>query len=298
MAALRRVAARPALRTGALCAVLGAGAVAGILALSHSPSAPAIAPTAPIAVVATFDPPVAQFGDRVLARVVVALDAGRVKAQTLRFTDDLAPLTQLGPVDTSHSTRGRLELVTAVAPVACLASSCVASKGAARIVLPLLRASVRARDGRRLRVSAAWPTLAVRGRVTAADLASSTPPFESDTAPPTATYSLAPTTAATLLDVLAALSALAALGLGGWHLRLHARARRPQPDALERALRLTREAEGRSAPDRRRALALLGRVLGRDQRARAARTLAWSEAVPEPDELEELVSGIEEDGPR
>ncbi|MGH2849875.1 MAG: hypothetical protein ACRDLP_04600, partial [Solirubrobacteraceae bacterium] len=154
------------IRVGAVCAAVGAGAIAGLLVLSHSTSAPAIAPTAPLVVATSFDPPVAQFGDRVLARVVVAVDTSRVQPNTLRFTDDLAPLTELGPADTSRSTRGRLELVTAVVPVSCLSAPCVAAKGAARVGLPLVRVSARAPDGRTLRASAAWPTLAVRGRVT------------------------------------------------------------------------------------------------------------------------------------
>jgi hypothetical protein len=39
---------------------------------------------------------------------------------------------------------------------------------------------------------------------------------------------------------------------------------------------------------------LLGRALARDQRSDAVRRLAWSEPVPEPHELEELVTEIEQ----
>jgi hypothetical protein len=297
MGALTRVAAATWVRIAAFCALAGAGAVVGLLVLGDSASAPAIAPTAPVEVAASFDPPVVQFGDRSLARVVVALDTNVVRSQTLRFTDDLAPLTQLGPASTSRSTQGSLELVTAVVPVSCLTAACVASSGVARVGLPLVQASALERGGRSVRVSAAWPTLSVRGRVSASDLAASSPPFEADTTPPAATYRIAPATLATLLDVLAALCALAAIGLAGWQVNLLLQRRRPQPGALERALRLTREAERRPAPDRRRALALLGRALGRDQHSGAARSLAWSEPVPEPHELEELVADIEQRGP-
>jgi hypothetical protein len=297
MGALRRTAARRSLRIAALGAVVGAGALAGLLALSHGTSAPVIAPAAPVEIATSFDSPVVQFGDRVLARVVVALDTDRVQAQTLRFSADLAPLTQLGPPHTFRSTRGRLELVTAVVAVSCLSAPCGAHGGLARVGLPVVRASVRARNGRALRASAAWPTLSVRGRVTAADLAQSSPPFQGDTAPPTATYRMTPATLASLLDVLAVLSALGAIGLAAWQVGVSTRRRRPQPDALERALRLTREAENRPVPDRRRALAMLGRALGRDRRSSAARHLAWSEGAPEPCELEELVAGIEDQRP-
>lgn len=296
MGTLRRVAASASARVLGACALALACAVAVILALGGAASAPAIAPAGPVQVAASFDPPVAQFGDRIVARVVVALDPRRVRPQTLRYSDDLAPLTQLGAAHVSRSAHGSLELVTVVIPVSCLTAPCVARSGTARVGLPLVHASVMARDGRIARASAAWPELSIRGRVSASDLSPSSPPFEADTAPPAATYRIAPATLAALLDVLAALTALGAIALGGWEAHRRIRRRRPQPTVLERALRLTREAERRPAPDRRRALALLGRALDPDRRSDAARRLAWSEPVPEPDELEELVSDVEHGG--
>jgi hypothetical protein len=291
---LTRIAAATSARIAGICGLAVAGAVAVLLALGHSASAPAVAPTAPVAVAASFDPPVAQFGDRILARVVVALDTRRVRPQTLRLTDDLAPLTQLGAARTSRLTQGSLELVTVVLPVSCLTAPCVARSGVAQVGLTLVHASVLARDGRIARASAGWPTLSVRGRVTASDLAARTPPFEADTTPPASTYRIAPGTLGTLLNLLAVLCALGAIVFAGWEAHLRIERRRRQPTALERALRLTREAERRPAPDRRRALALLGRALARDQRSGAVRRLAWSEPVPEPHELEELVTDIEQ----
>jgi hypothetical protein len=270
------------------------GAFAGILALSHSVSTPAIAPTAPVEVAANFDSAFVQFGDRITARVVVALDTRLVRTQTLRITDDLAPLTQLGPARTSRSTQGNLELVTVAVPVACITAPCVASSGKARVSLPLVQASALGRGGRTAHASAHWPALSVRGRVTKSDLAPSTPPFEADTAPPAATYRIAPATLPTLLDVLAALFAFSAIGLAAREVHMRLRRQRPRPGALEHALRLTRQAERRPAADRRRALALLSRALGGDRHSGAARRLAWSETTPEPDELEELVSEIEQ----
>jgi hypothetical protein len=297
MGALSRIAASIPARIVAVCALAGVCALVGLLVLGHSASAPAIAPSAPLEVATSFEPAAPQFGDRILARVVVALDTDAVRAQSLELSEDLAPLTQLGPARTSRSTQGSLELVTVAIPVSCLSARCIASSGVARVGLPLVRAAVTARNGRMASTSAAWPTLSVRGRVSASDLAASSPPFEADTAPPAATYRIAPVTLAVLLDVLAALCALAAIGLAGWQVNLFLRRRRPPPGALERALRLTREAERRPAADRRRALALLDRALGRDQRSGEARRLAWSEPLPQPHELEELVSEIEQGRP-
>ena len=294
MGTLTRIAGSTSARIVVICGLAAAGAVAALLALGHSASAPAVAPTAPIEVAASFDPAAPQFGDRILARVVVALDTRRVQAQTLRLADDLEPLTQLGAAETSRLTQGSLELVTIVVPVSCLTAPCVARSGVAQVGLSRVHASVLALDGRIARASATWPALSVRGRVTASDLAAPTPPFEADTTPPASTYRIAPGTLGTLLNLLAVLCAVGAIALAGWEAHLRIERRRRQPAALEQALRLTREAEHRPAPDRRRALALLGRALARDQRSGAVRRLAWSEPVPEPREIEELVSDIEQ----
>jgi hypothetical protein len=295
--ALTRYATATSVRIIGVGMLAGLGAVVAVLALSHSVSAPAIAPSAPVEVSASFDHAFVQFGDGITARVVVALDTRLVQAQTLRVADDFAPLTQLGAVRTSRSTQGRLELVTFAVPVACLTAPCVAGTGQATVHLPLVRASVLERGGRAAHASVRWPTLLVRGRVTAQDLKPSTPPFKADTTPLAATYRIAPATLAALLDVLAVLCAVSAVGLvgRGIHQRLHRRASRP--GALERALELTRQAEQRPVEDRRRALALLGRALGGDRRSRAARRLAWSEPAPESGELEELVRDIEQRRP-
>jgi hypothetical protein len=294
MGAVTRIAAATSARIAGVCSLAVVGAVATLLALGHSASVPGLAPSTPVEVAASFDAPAPQFGDRILARVVVALDTRRVRPKTLRLADDVAPLTQLGAAEMSRSTQGTLEIVTVVLPVSCLTAPCVARGGAARVGLPLVRASVLARNGRIVRASTAWPTLLVSGLVTASDLAARTPPFEADTAPPALTYRIAPGTLRTLLELLAALCAVGAIMFAGWEAHLRIERRRRQPSGLERALRLTREAKRRSAPDRRRALALLGRALERDHRSGAARRLAWSESVPEPDELEELISDIEQ----
>ena len=298
MGALRRRAASPSGRIAAACLIVGAAAVVGLLALGQPSAAPAIAPAAPLEVATSFDPSTPEFGDRILARVVVALDTARVEPATLRLTDDLAPLTQLAAASTSRSTQGSLELVTTVVAVSCLTDPCVGRRASEPVSLPAVRASVMTRDGRIVRATAAWPALSVRGRVSTSDLDASNPPFEADTAPPPPTYRIAPATLAMLLDVLAVLCALAAVALAGWQLRLRVVRRRPQAGALERALRLAREAERRPAADRRRALALLGRALGRDPRSDAARRLAWSQPAPAPEELEELVAEIEQRGSR
>jgi hypothetical protein len=297
MGALTRYAGATSARIMAVCVLVGLGAAIGVLALSHSASAPAIAPAAPVEVAASFDHAFVQFGDRITARVVVALDTRRVQIQTLRIADDLAPLTQLGAVRTSRSTRGDVEFVTLAVPVACVTAPCVAGTGQAVVRLPLARASVLERGGHAAHASVRWPTLLVRGRVNGSDLKPSTPPFQADTTPLAAGYRVAPATLATLLDVLAVLCALLAVGLVGRCMAVLLRRREAPPGALERALSLTRQAEHRPVEDRRRALSLLGRALGGDRRSAATRRLAWSKPSPESGDLEEIVRDIEQQRP-
>ncbi len=150
--------------------------------------------------------------------------------------------------------------------VACL-PNCSVRRGAgqATVHLPLVRASVLEQLAHPALLRC-WPTLLVREGVTAQDLKPSTPPFEADTAPLAATYRVAPGTLAALLDVLAVLCALSAVGLVGRGIHLRLRRRESRPGALERALALTRQTRGRRVRgDRRRALAP-GRALGGDRR--------------------------------
>lgn len=294
MGALTRRGGSGTARIAAVCALVALAAITAILILSHSDSAPAIAVKAPVEVAANVDPGFVQFGDRVTARVAVTVDARLVRASTVRVTYDLAPLTQLGPAQTLRSTQAGVELVTVAVPVACLTAPCVANSGEARVSLPPARVSVQTQRGETVRAEGHWPKLLVQGRVTSSDLAPSSPPFEADTTPPAPTYRVAPATLAALLEVFAMLCALAAIALVGWQVHHRSRRLRPRPGELERALRLTREAESRPSADRRSALALLSRVLDGDRRSGAARKLAWSEPTPEPEALEDLVSEIEQ----
>jgi hypothetical protein len=270
-----------------VAAVVAGAVVADVLLLTSGSPAPSIAPTAPVTVRAAFDHNVVQFGDPVTAHVVVVLDRDAVRARTLRVTDDVAPLTALSAPHTSRTVSGRLETVSITQRVACLTDPCVT--GAVR--LPRVRASVSARGGGAATASAPWRTLRLRSRVSAADLAASSPPFASDPAPPTPSYRVAPSTAETVLEIVVALAAAGAAALIAFEALAFARRRRPAVagDEVARALRLAREAEQRPAPDRRRALALLARLLPSTE----ARDLAWSAPAPEPDDLTRLVEDVE-----
>jgi hypothetical protein len=277
--------------------VLAGAAAAGVLLLGRSSEQRPISSPRPLTVRAFFAPQNVQFGDELTARVVVLLDRAAVRVGSLRINNGFAPLTQLGAERTTRTRRGRLAVVSASVPAACLAEACAADAGETPIALPPVTVQVTSTRGGTLRGTARWPTLHVTSRVGAADLAAAKPPFRGDTLPPPPTYRIAPNTLALVLDVLAALLAAAGVGLATWNGLALARRRRAPPatDELELALRRTREAEARPAPERRRALGLLARLLdARDRRlAGAASELAWSEPTPEPEALSTLVTQVE-----
>lgn len=280
-------------RIALVAVAIAAAAVATVLLVGRSSSAPAIAPTAPVIVRSAFDPPVVAFGDALTTHVVVLLDRGAVRPQTLRISDDLAPLTQLAAPVTARTVRGRLETVSVTTRVACLTDACLVT----RLHFPRVRVTVSGRTA-----SSAWSPLVVGSRVTSADLAAAKPGFEADLAPGPTSYRVAPGTAATLLDVVAIVAAIGAVALVALQVLAYTRRRRRAAagDELARALRLAREAEARPAPDRRRALGLIARLLGgeNDELGRTADDLAWSEAKPEPENVREVVSRVEHERSR
>ena len=279
----------------AAVAVSGA-AVAGVLLLGRTDTAPVPLPVEPLVVHVALEPAHAGLGDPVTAHVVVLLDRRAVQPATLKLSDAITPLTVLGAPRTTTTTRGRLTIVSVALPGACLTSPCVARRGDTKIVLPRLVATVSTRDGRTLRAVKVWQPLHIHAGVTAADLAAARPPFRGSTAAPSPSYRIAPSLLAALLDALAVLLVVGGVALGAYEaVRLARRRASAAGGELERAIRLARQSESRPAPDRRRALALLARVLGvRGGRlGGAASELAWSRPNPEAVALTELVGQIE-----
>ena len=240
---------------------------------------------APLVVRATFATPSVWFAGVINMHVIVLLDAKRVRPDSLRIVDDLAPLTSLSPARTTRKTQGSTITIAVGRTFGCLSGDCASASGDATPALPPVRVTVVTLGGKTLRASAALPTLHVRGRVSKADLGRSSPRFRANTTPAPPSYRLAPTTLARLLDGIAVVLALAGAALALYEARRFARRRRGEPtiDEFERALRLAREAENRPPPDRRRALGLLARLLAARDRplSAAASDLAWSEPEPE-----------------
>jgi hypothetical protein len=282
-------------RAAMIAALAGAGALGGLPALSPVARAASAAPSTPLVARANFDPSAPAFGDRISATITIEVDLRRARAPTLRLSYDLAPLQRIGAPRTIRVTRGDIELMTVAIPVACISDACLAAHGIAHLRLAPANASIATTTGVRS-VSAAWPSLAIRDRVRSADVNALQPPVEADASPLAPTYRASPATLATVIDIVAVLLGLSAIGLAAWEL-LRARRRRRAPEvALARAIRLARSAQVLPGPERRRALELLARALGRSELHGQATRLAWSEPTPEPDDLELLVDAIEREG--
>lgn len=280
-----------------IAALAGAGALAGLPALSPGATAKTAAPGAPLIARASFDPSAPAFGDRISATITLEIDRTRARAQTLRLSYDLAPLTTVGPPRTISVTSGDVEFVTVTLRVACLSDACLATGGVAQLRLAPAKASIVTAAGVRS-VSAPWPSLSVRDRVRTADVNAVRPPVEADASPLPPTYRASPATLAIILDVVAALLGCSAVGIAARELLAARRRRRRAVEmALVRAIRLARYAQALPGPERRRALELLARVLSRGELQRQASRLAWSEPTPEPAELERLVAAIERENP-
>jgi hypothetical protein len=260
-------------------------ALAGAVLLGTSANVAA----APPKVSAVLDRDTVEFGDPITATVTVFLDS----EADVRVVENLAPLTPLGPTRVTEATRGRLHTITYTARASCLDQRCISTAGGKRIALRPAVVQV----GPDTKLTAAWPVMQMRARVSREDAAKTRPPLRRDTTPPAVTYRLEPARLARALEVAAAVLAAAALLLASWTAAgLRRRRRVVAPlSGLERALALAREAERRPTPDRRRALGLLARLLGpRDARlADAADDLAWSAPAPTSDALAELVTQVE-----
>jgi len=278
---------RASSRTALMAIVLLLTAVGGSARAAAAPE---------LTVSAAFDPATVLFGDRIVARVVVHADRDALDTNRLRIVADISPLTPLGRAHVSNSVHGPRLVVTYEVAAVCIVEQCLATHGARSLRLPSARVGAPRRGGGLAQARAVWPVLRIGGRVKMADLARSRPPFRSDLSTPAATYRIAPKTLALLLDIAAALLALAGVGVASLRALtlLRRRRRLDTRSELERALAAVRAAESAPLDERRRAVGLLARLLAKRNLRLAgdAADLAWSEPKPTPVELAGLADRV------
>lgn len=272
---------------------VGTAAVATALALV----VPAAA--APVLKVKTsIDPTSPSFADTVTARVDVVVDNSEVDPRSLRIDAPFGQWKQEGDTQTSAGSVGSRSFRTWRFRLSCLELSCLPGKEPLAVQLPPAAVTARSAAGSTLTARAVWPEFSVRPRVSP-EVADKTP-FEQDRALPAPTYRVNPTAFALGLNAFAGLLAVLAVGLlAAEHLRRRY-ARREAIDnrpPLSRALAYVRESKRRPPQDRRRAVGLLSRTLGREgnELDAAASRVAWSSDEPSPDRLEELARSVEAD---
>ncbi|HLX19876.1 MAG TPA: hypothetical protein VKR23_06970 [Gaiellaceae bacterium] len=267
-----------------LIPVLVAAVLAAVVVVLVGHDAPggAAAPPKPLLVRAQLTPSSVEFGDEVVARVVVVMDAREVDAHRVVVEDDFGPLTELGGTTRTVTRRGSLATVVESTPVACLVQRCVSDSGQVLLKLPAVHVVAPGRTA-----TVRFPVLTVRGRTTSSDTS-----LRADASPPRVTYGISSSTLELVLGIVAALLAAVGVALAVHEvMRLVTGRRRSPPDPLARALVFVREAETRPAPDRRRALELLDQAL-HGSRAGVS-DLAWSKPEPTSDELARIADELQ-----
>ena len=281
--------------------VAGALALAGVIAIFllsrlGGVAEPPAAPDRELEVEATLEPAHVLFGDALRGAVEVRVDPARVDPASVTLEPGLAPFRLAGPVEARRErTRVRYELV-----FHCVSAECAPGEGGRAARPAALTVRAMREDGEGIRMRAPWPRVSIAPRVSAAEAERATPRWRADTTLPPVSYRVDPGRAAAAVTAAATLLVVVAAALLLFELRRSAQLRATnvrRRSALERALALAREAAGRErAEDRRKALALLARVLrGADDAALAhtAARLAWAAPGASATDIRALVERIE-----
>jgi hypothetical protein len=283
----------------AVGALAVAGAIVAILVARPGPHA-AAPPAQALAVTLEISPRPALFGDPLTATARVLVDASRVDPGSVRVDADFDPYTPARASLRSSSRSGRVAAVEFRFLISCLTADCVPGAAGRRIRFPATLVRARQQDGRAVQVRAPWPILNLLPRVDEQALTASPRAWREQSALPPVSYRTRPGALLAVLLSFAAGLALAALALVAVELarRRQSHARAKAVSRLALALALARESMRRDPDDRRKALALLARVLsgensGEERLAAAAEHLAWSRGRPEAERIDALAAEVE-----
>ena len=258
-------------------------------------AAPALA-APPLRVETSISPTHPSFADAVTARVDVIVDRDKVKPGSVRVVGSFGSWRQEGDTQTTTASSGSIAIDSWRFTLTCLDPACLPGSEPRVVHLPSAAVTASSRDGVPLTAKGEWPEFKVSARIPPASAPNT--PFELDTALPATTYRVSPTSSALALDAFAALLAVLGIALVVPEIARQ-RARKPAGDdrsPLARALAYVREAQNRRTDDRRRAVGLLARTLGRegDGLDAVASRVAWSANEPSAARLEELAREVED----
>jgi hypothetical protein len=248
------------------------------------------------------------WGQVLTAHAQLIVDPRRVDPASVQLNVDLSPFHIRSESHRVTSGPGRAAVVDFSYEIQCVTRACVplgAGRGALAEQLKPAKATYRGRDGVTGTLPVAWPVFGVQSRLTAEEIALSTPQIASGSTPPPVSWAISPG----LLGGLAlAAAALLVLGAGGLvasavvgDSRLLRTRRIPAHlTAIERALVLAEHAAAHGEVDEsRKALERLAEEL-RKRRAGAhaddAERLAWSESGPSPETVAALATSVRSNG--
>ncbi len=256
-------------------------------------------PRGDVAISTSLAPSPLFFGDLVTAHAQVLVNRRRLDPDAVRLEAAFAPFSIVGRPQESRTDSGLTTSIDVRYTLQCLVEACLPQPGG--IALPKLLVHTRPSSDNLVTYNHGWPRVDVVSRAAPAALATDPPPWRQQIALPAVSYRLEPGKLAAALTLAAALLVLGAFGLVVQEVArrrrlLHERAR--FRSELARALELARASAARGPDDRRRALALLARVLAFDRNggrrlAPAAARLAWGRSEPSAPGLESLVDEIE-----
>jgi hypothetical protein len=250
------------------------------------------------------------FGQVLTAHARLIVDPRRVDPASVQLDVNLNPFHVRTELRKVTKGLGRAAVVDFTYAIQCVTRDCVPlgkGTGAMDEQLKPATATYRGRDGVAGKAQVTWPVFAVQSRLTAEEIALSTPHIADGSTPPPVSWAVAPG----LLGGLA-LGAAALLVLGaGWlvaaaaagNTRLVRTRRIPAHlTPIERALVLAEHAAAHGEVDEsRKALERLAEELRKRQagaQADDAERLAWSESGPSPETVAELATSVRSNGAR
>jgi hypothetical protein len=257
--------------------------------------------TRPFAVGTTLTPTSVFFGDPVVAEVAVNVDKRKFSPDSVSVAPGFTPYSETRPPVVHRSIAGHEETIRYLYTLQCVAEGCLPTKPTPKVVQfpPVLVTATSTSGATAVKVSAPWPPLPVSSRLSAHDLAVSSPKFRRASSPPAPRFGVSPVVAdlLTVAGVLLGAAAIVLIGLEAIAL-LKRRRRRAlaQRTELELALAYAREAAERPDPaDRRKALGQLSRVLahtGDEALADETGDVAWAEEAPSRERTLELADEV------
>jgi hypothetical protein len=248
------------------------------------------------------------FGQVLTAHAQLIVDPRRVDPASVALNVNLNPFQIRSESRRVTPGLGRATIIDFRYEIQCVTRACVplgANRGALAEQLKPAKATYRGRDGVAVSIPVRWPGFGVQSRLTAEEIALSTPQAASNSTPPPVSWAISPG----LLGALA-LSGAALLLLGsGWLIasvvsrdsRLLRTYRIPAHlSPVERALVLAEHATAHGeVEESRKALERLAEELRKrsaEGDANDAERLAWSESGPSPETVAELATSVRSNG--